>query len=429
MKVLGIADSDSYVKWGAATLERMPESWERELVLLRTPALPSEPQLDAALRGTRFEFDRPQVLDLTEISTLVAAAEPTVVLLSVRGPAIRVLVRTIVAAAARRPVLVSGMPGLSIPETMLAVYYRSQVDVFLLHSKREVRTFGALTEKLGLEQDFALTTLPFLGGRPIAASAGTDIVFAPQAKVPREPAQREWLVDRLIDVAIENPDRRVVVKIRGRAGEPQTHPESHPLDGLLAQRASVPANLVVATGAISDALDRAAALVTVSSTAALEAMARGVPVLALDDFGVDAKLINTVFVGSGVQADSEQFIAGRFRHPHPAWLNDNYFHAPADETWLPAIEAAALRRETGAFPLRPQFRGQFGGSLRRAWDRKRALGPYDRTLSGYAAAAVGTPLRWAVRRARWVAARIAEWRDGQPAVVLPVPGREQRTVR
>ncbi|WP_397545125.1 DUF6716 putative glycosyltransferase, partial [Salinibacterium sp.] len=36
MKVLGIADSDSYTKWGASILSRMPAEWHRSLTIIRT---------------------------------------------------------------------------------------------------------------------------------------------------------------------------------------------------------------------------------------------------------------------------------------------------------------------------------------------------------------------------------------------------------
>ena len=88
------------------------------------------------------------------------------------------------------------------------------------------------------------------------------------------------------------------------------------------------------------------------------------------------------------------------------WLDDNYFHAPSDETWIAEIEQAVERMRRGELTLRPQFRGSLGGNLRRIWDRKVALGPYDRSLDGYLALAIGLPLRGAVRRARVLRSRL-----------------------
>lgn len=422
MKVLGVVDSDSYVKWGAAVLDRMPEHWDRSLAVIRTPALPSERQLRSALAGTGFSESSPPVIDLNDLAELVSLERPDVVLLSVRGPVVRVLVRMIVAAPVGRPVLVSGLPGISIPETLNALYYRSQADLFILHSKREIRAFDALAGRLGIRQEFGLATLPFLPPRQANARPGSDIVFAAQAKVPKPLEHRRLVLHWLAETARRHPDRRVVIKLRALTGEAQTHSERYPYDLLLAELEQPPQNLVVSTGAMSKHLREAGALVTVSSTAALEAVAAGIPVLALDEFGVDAALINTVFEGSGLLADAEALMAGDFREPHEHWLDENYFHAPSEDTWVGAIQAAADRRSVGRLPLRPQFRGRLGGAFRRIWDRKIALGAYDRSPEGYLALAVGLPLRAGVRSFRRWQARLRRMVTGdRPMERIGVP--------
>jgi hypothetical protein len=334
---------------------------------------------------------------------------------------VRVLVRMIVASCEVRPVIVSGLPGISIPETVNALYYRSQVDYFVLHSKREIRAFAALAGQLGIEQQFGLATLPFLLPRHPGAHRGTDIVFAPQAKVPRSLEARKLMLGWLVETARNNPDRRVVMKLRGVAGEAQTHSERYPYDVLLAELEDAPDNLVVSTGSMSGHLADAGALVTVSSTAALEAIAAGVPVLAVDEFGVTARLINLVFEDSGLLGGSDALIAADFREPDEHWLDDNYFHAPSDETWVAGIEAAVARRAAGELRLRPQFRAGLGGNLRRVWDRKRALGAYDRSVAGYLALAVGLPLRGLVRAYRKTRARARRDAEASPHDLARVP--------
>lgn len=395
MRVLAIADSDSYVKWGAAVLRRAPSHWETSLLVVATPAAPSAGQLQVALDGAAA-----RVVRLDALTDEIARTQPDVVLLAVRGPVVRVLIRAITGRGSR-PVLVTGLPGISIPVTRKALYYRSQADLVLLHSHREVREFALLARQMGLAQEFALASLPFLPGARETAG-GASIVFAAQAKVPRSLEDRERLIDLLADAARANPSYRVVVKLRGVAGEAQTHAEKYPLDTLLAARDDVPPNLVVSTGSMAAHLRTAEALVTVSSTAAIEAIAMGVPVLALDDFGVDDALINTVFLGSGLLGSASSLARREFRHPDAGWLDDNYFHDPADETWVAAIEGLATRAAVGELPLRRAHRGTLGGNLRRVWDRKRALGRHDRSVAGYLALGVGLPLRRVVLLARRV---------------------------
>lgn len=431
MRALVIGDSDSYVKWGAAVLDRMPGDWQRDMVVIGSRAVPSPEQLEAALAGSSLRPEMVPIVDLGDVTDYVRGNRPDVVLMSVRGQVVRVLVRAIVAASAEagmdRPVFVTGLPGISIPATGKALYFRSQADYFLLHSKREIREFTALAEKMGVQQSFGLATLPFLVTLPsqaastvalplqapslvssgeqgagvpaVAASSSGPIVFAAQAKVPREREDRLHVLRALVDTARAFPDRRVVIKVRARRGETQTHAELHPYDDLLedaefvAAVGELPPNLVVEGGPMGDHLAVASGLVTVSSTAAIEAVAVGVPVITLDDFGESTELINLVFSGSGLPASSTDLRAGKFRMPEAAWLDDNYFHPAEDNDWVAGIVELVRRRELGLLPLRDQFRGRLGGSMRRAWDRKLALGDYDHTRSAAAAYAVGVPLR------------------------------------
>ncbi|WP_448810840.1 DUF6716 putative glycosyltransferase [Agromyces bauzanensis] len=423
--LLVVADTDSYLKWAAALASQLPDAWGVELVLVQTPAAPSARQQRVALVGTRFAPEDVRTLGLAELAELVTARRPDAVLLALRGPLVRV-VAPLVGRGPDRPVLVSGFPGLTIPAEPKAVVYREQVDLIVLHSRREVREFTANAVDLGVDTvAFGLATLPFLrtGAHPgIAASAfdadRTDLVFAAQAKVPTERDDRIRMLRWLADAARRRPARRVVVKVRARAGEAQTHAEAYGYGELLADpdvRAelggTLPPNLVVEDGPMAGHLARASGLVTVSSTAVLEAIAEGVPALLVDEFGVEPKLINTVFEGSGLFGDSEALVNGAMRHPEPGWLDDNYFHGPDADDWLERLEGLVERRRVRALVLAARRHNLAGGALRRAFERKRMLGSYDRSPIGAAAMVVAVPARWVVRRVRRARARLAAPRD------------------
>ena len=399
--MLVIADSDSYVKWGAALLGQAPDQWQRSLIVLASPVLPSAEQLRSALTGTAVASGSPPILDLSALAVQIATLKPDVVLVSVRGPLVKVVVRAIVGASVVRPVIVSGLPGISIPATKRAVANRAQVDYFVLHSRREIREFEELASRMGVEMLFGLATLPFLPGKPLpqktrGRNQNGEVIFAAQAKVPAQKVDRLALLSWLAESARRHPYLRVVVKVRAARGELQTHAERFDYTDLIGQLdPPAPHNLVVAGGAMSDHLAGAVGLVTVSSTAAIEAIALSVPVIIVTDFGANTELINTVFDGSGLFGNSGDLVEGRFRHPNPAWLDDNYFHAADQNDWIEGVSKLLIARATGDFPLKPLRVGAFDGRLRRAWDRKRALGRFDRSWSGMIALVVGTPLRFA----------------------------------
>jgi hypothetical protein len=390
MRALALVDSDSYVKWGAALLGQLPDSWRRELALVTTPAAPSAAQLAAALEGSGVDAAQVSSLTLDALRQRVRDHLPDVVIVAMRGPAASVVLRML-ASLERRPVLVSGLPGISIPATSKALLFRGQADLMVLHSKRELREFAVLAGVKDWDYRFALATLPFVDRRPVAG--GRDIVFAVQAIVPATLEERERMLDLLIETAGRNPGHRVVVKVRAVSGESQTHAETNSYPDLLAARSAVPVNLVVASGPMSDALDSAAALVTVSSTAAIEAIGRGVPVLAVDEFGVSARLINLVFEGSGLFGGAADLVALRFAHPRPEWLDDNYFHDDADSDWTRVLDELLAARAAGTLEPRRSLRGRAGGALRLAWERKRAFGDEDTSRAGAVALVVGLPVR------------------------------------
>ena len=110
-----------------------------------------------------------------------------------------------------------------------------------------------------------------------------------------------------------------MVKLRATGGEPQTHRERWSYPALfddLVRQGRVGSNAIRFTsGSMAAALNTARGLATVSSTAALEAMAAGVPVLIISDFGVSADLINLVFADSGCLGTLDDLRADRLAQP------------------------------------------------------------------------------------------------------------------
>jgi hypothetical protein len=400
LRIVGLADTDSYLKWGASLLGSVSDAADVTMLVVETPLVVSEAQQRAALAGAGLPPERVRRVEYGELSGLLGSMEPDAVLVAARGPLARVLAR-LVAELTPRPVIVTGLPGISIPATSRALLFRAQCDLFVLHSTRELREFAALATLRGLSQRFGLSRLPFaLASRREPSSAdGGDLVFAAQAIVPRERFERVRVAQLLVAAAEADPSRRVVVKLRAAAGEKQTHREHDDYRDLLARIARtrpLPENLIVSTEPMARALDTAQGLMTVSSTAAIEAVARGVPVIALDTFGVSDQLINPVFVGSGLLAGESAVIARDFRHPDASWLVDNYFHDPSMDAWFDKLRSLVARRRAGTLAPKPPLERR-GGRARDVFERKMALGSKDRSVAGAAAMVVGWPLRFSIR--------------------------------
>ncbi|WP_169982398.1 DUF6716 putative glycosyltransferase [Microbispora sp. H10836] len=374
-RLLAVADSDSYLKWAAGLLDATPQDWVTELAVVRTPIAPSEAQIAAAVSGTRAR-GLPQVLPARQVRRAAERFRPDVVLLACTGPVVDALAAETLAGLRPRPVLVSGLPGISVPATEKAWLFRSGCDLFVVHSGREVAEFSEIGARLGGGGAVALARLPYLdllSREPGARDTGgvrDRVVFATQAKVPRRREERERILLALAELGRARPDLDVVVKLRARDDERQTHNERHHYERLwtaLEAEGRVHAGAVrFAAGPMHEHLSRAAGFVTVSSTAALEAIAANVPLLVLSDFGVSAEMINLVFEGSGCLGTLDDLAKADFRVPAEEWCGANYFHDPSVSDWTGRIAALVAAARAGALePARSLLDGPEHAAARR----------------------------------------------------------------
>ncbi|MFE6996473.1 DUF6716 putative glycosyltransferase [Microbacterium sp. NPDC057659] len=426
LRVVAIADADSFVKWSAALLDRVPDI-SQHMLLVRTPLVVSDAQKRSALAGTRFAEDARSVTRIAhaEVASWLARDRADVVVLAGRAPFVRLMGREI-DRLAERPIVVSGLPGMSIPALRGALEYRRHSDLVVVHSRREVAAYSRLGRRIGVTVPIALATLPYVPDADAAAEGaprsplrgteaellngpGTDLVFAAQALVPAAHEERRRMAEILRLAAVADPSRRVVVKLRSRPGEVETHEERDPYTDLLED---APENLVLSYAPMAEALVTAQGLVTVSSTAAIEALGHGVPVIVLDEFGVRPELLNKVFEGSELTGSAEDVIARRFRHPDALWAAANYFHRPDESIWWDEVRDLVALRRRGLLPARTVPRPR-GGALHTAWHRKSVLGAEDRTITGAIAGFVGAPIASALlaRKRRRAASDGREWRD------------------
>ncbi|CAM3668260.1 DUF6716 putative glycosyltransferase [Isoptericola cucumis] len=378
-RVLAVADSDSYLKWAVWTLARLRDAASPlpgdaprvSAVVVRSPLAPSGDQVAAAVDGTGVA--PPVVVTPGALRRLVRRTRPDVVLVAATGPVAELAAGQVLRALppGRRPALVTGLPGMALPATPQGTGWRRWCDAFVVHAHAEAAPYAEEFARRGARPDLVLTRLPFLdtleaGAANRASAPVRRVVLAAQAKVPATRPERVALLDGLARLAGEGYE--VVVKLRARAGEPQTHHEEHPLDALwAAEHATLghaPGAVGFATGPMSDQLTPDAALLTVSSTAGLEALARGLPTVFVADFGVSPELLNEPFAASGCLRRLDD-VASTLRAggpvPAPAWRADHYLHPQA--SGLPAAVADLARRaregDLPAVRLRPWSRPRY----------------------------------------------------------------------
>ncbi|QHC25788.1 DUF6716 putative glycosyltransferase [Streptomyces sp. GS7] len=328
-RVAVLADSDTRWKWGALTAYRLQPGSRLDGYLLRGRATPTVRQLDEV--GARADALR-EIRGIDFLDTMERAARGTgpdrcdVVVLACVGGAVQAMLHGLARAwrgAERRPVVVTGYVGVVYEKLADGLLLRHGADVVLANSRHDAERFREVYHGVGAATGSVVEcALPFLGGAPYGGEhTPYTVVFAAQPSVPENRADRTYLLRRAVEHARRNPGREVLVKLRSRPGEHTTHIEELPYQKLAGRiPGGLPANCRLVYGNMGEVLDRTDLMVTVSSTAALESLHRGIPTAVLTDLGIREALGNHHFLGSGCLVSWDELDAGRRPEPDPAWL-------------------------------------------------------------------------------------------------------------
>ncbi len=467
-RVVVLADSDTRWKWGVLTARRLAPDAAVDGLLLRGRATPTPRQL--AEVGVAVDSLR----EVTTAEFLRAATAPgayDMVVLACVGGAVQAMLHGLRRAAAdgvasgaaasggaasegaaaagaacgesaagaavgsgpdgelsARPVVVTGYVGVVYEKLTDGLLLRHGADLVLANSPFDADRFRAVYEGVGADAgSVAECALPFLEGTAAPAPAETGdgpftVVFAVQPSVPAGRADRAYLLRRAVQHALRHPEREVLIKLRSKPGEHTTHIEELPYQKLVRKlpggrdgaNGGLPPNCRLVYGHMGEILDRArhtgGLLVTVSSTAALESLHRGVPTAVLTDLGVREALGNHYFTGSGCLASWDELDDGLLPEADEKWVlrqgvrGGDGFAAARDRVTRLVGRAAS----GGLPPLAPYYTvrtapGYLPGILRR-YGLEQDGSPGARS-STEAADGLGAAGRGAVRRVVREAAR------------------------
>ena len=351
-RVAVLADTDSRWKWGMLTARQLHPVEGVDPYLLDRGLRPSDRQLRAA------GVDPAAVvaLGMPDLVDVLLTARPDVLVLAVGGGGVIAALTALATGwprQVRRPIVVSGYFGVVYEKVVEGLLGRAGADIVLANSPRDAARFAEIYAGLGLDPAAVVETgLPFLRTfeRP-SGSRRFTLTFACQPSVPAAYAERDYVIRRLIGHAEQHPERRVVLKLRGAPGERVTHAEPYPYPAILRRRRA-PANLQVALGDMGETLRETDLLVTVSSTAALEAMHTGIRTALLTDFGVREGLGNAYFVGSGCLASFDEVDAGSAPLADPEWARAHGVAGAGPDAFVTRV-AELLDGEPA--PVRPYY--------------------------------------------------------------------------
>ncbi|WP_436318421.1 DUF6716 putative glycosyltransferase [Streptomyces caniferus] len=402
-RVAVLADSDTRWKWGALTAYRIQSDIRLDGYLLRGRATPTVRQLDEV--GARADSLREirGVAFLEQMQDSVRSLDGTrydVVVLACVGGAVQAMLHGLARAwrgEGTRPVVVTGYVGVVYEKLADGLLLRHGADVVLANSRHDADRFREVYRGVGADDGSVVEcALPFLGGDRYRRDGDTGaqdpytVVFAAQPSVPESRADRTYLLRRAVEHARRHPDREVLIKLRSKPGEHTTHIEELPYQKLAAKApGGLPANCRLVYGNMGEVLDRTDLMVTVSSTAALESLHRGIPTAVLTDLGVREILGNHHFLGSGCLASWDELDAGHRPEPDARWLARQGVAAHGD--YEQAFDAARarvteLRTADRLPPITPYYTPRTAPGYLPGILARHGLDPHGEPLAGYAEA-------------------------------------------
>ena len=304
----------------------------------------------------------------TELIT--ASLNADVVVLAIQGPQVQRfchdLFDVVELGDATPPVTISGWVGVIIENITAGYLARHTTDIVAVNSRSDLATFQSVARSLGLPTDnLLLCGLPLLSGRyrdvPVDNPIKT-VMFADQPTVPQTREDRLYIYQRLMAYAHAHPDRQVVLKPRHRIGEDTFHRMKFHPEVLLAGLQKPP-NFFIDYTPVSERLADLDLMLTVSSTAAIEAVGAGVRTAFIADLDVREQLGNHIFLDSGLLRTFDQLEQDEIGVPNQAWIEDYFFDTRGI---TPAQQIAERAAELTEWPDRdrpqawqtPLFRSQ-----------------------------------------------------------------------
>lgn len=361
-RVLLVADFDSFIK---SALGFAAPLVENGAVVTSVLAATVRGQISADQAEKLGLGPRPERLPLDQIASLAFAGDFDVVLLSLDGSRTRRFLhffgkRARKPGTTRRPLIVTGYPGIIFRMHLNGFMDRAPVDLFCMNSQYDHSLYATAVGALGADAGNAIVTGLSITWRghvnPDDLSGGVRdaIVYFDQPTVPATFTQRTFVVDQLIALARKFPDTQVLLKPRHRPDELTIHFTRFHLADIAAKRKDRPANFQVVYESVPDLLKRARVALTFSSTAAIEAMRSGIPTRIISDLGVSESTGVSFYIGSGALASFAQIRPDMPVKVRKDWLEQIAGEEQGETLYLSTLCALLLTRDQagGFLPLR-----------------------------------------------------------------------------
>ena len=242
----------------------------------------------------------------------------------------------------RRPILVSGIPGLEIAGNVAPYLYRSGTDVYFINSRKSLTLYKQLVCRADKsfyvnENNVFVTGLPTWdihvrnarSDRVVRRKKNdvTNVLFAGQNAFPNNLYDRTYLIRKLIEYCKARPEVILNYKPRNPLGIDSGHPvlwHEEKIIKELKKKDPLPSNFNLTYVPISSLLDMTDLCLTISSTVMAEAILRNIPVGIIKDPRLNQRSYGYwYFEKSGLFINFKQLREGKIPTLNKEWEAEN----------------------------------------------------------------------------------------------------------
>lgn len=199
-----------------------------------------------------------------------------------------------------RPLIITCFSGVIFGNAE-SISSRINSDILLVNNESDRNIAQSIASEYGLETtilNYGLINLDLNFEQN--NKSGKNIFFIDQVKIPELKIEREYVLEKLLELARNKPDYRIFLKTRLYENEITVHKEQYPYAHLLRNKKNIPGNFSLYNDSIEVALQEMDICISFSSTSALEAIYYGIPTYIIKDLGIRESFYNPPFLQSGL---------------------------------------------------------------------------------------------------------------------------------
>ena len=229
-----------------------------------------------------------------------------------------------------RPYFVAFQPGLEFTPTV-GVRNRKNFDIIFLNNEKDFVEFEPSLRRRDRPNYISWGHPYFLMPKSLKEDTGGDVYFFAQAVSPNTYNGRMHMAESLRAIAIANPNRKIIIKLRNLPSENlnHVHKEDKSYMELFEDLWGQPSNIVFSTCTMKEALEKSSIVITCTSTAAMDAVSAGIPTMVYTDYvehylDPKAKNMYKLFSESGIVTSLRSLLELDYQRPRKSWLKRNF---------------------------------------------------------------------------------------------------------